>query len=312
MEIVEVSQSGYASVIKSSFHVFGTAEFSGFNEDKCEKVHYLLFKDSKYRLGIIGGVRNNIFLSPFSAPFGGFSYVHEDVRLSYIEEAISVLIKWAKNLSYLAINITLPPFTYQESFLSKCFNCLVRSNFIISKVDLNYSFELVNLNENYIPNIWHNARKNLNRSFSANLNFSHCLDQEGKAEAYEIIRKNREIRGFPLRMSFELVMGTAGIVDANFFLLRNDSDASVASAIVFHVSADIVQVVYWGDLPDFSHLKTMNYLSFKVFEFYKLNNKRIVDIGPSTENSIPNYGLCEFKESIGCDIATKLGLTYNI
>lgn len=27
---------------------------------------------------------------------------------------------------------------------------------------------------------------------------------------------------------------------------------------------------------------------------------KYLDIGPSTENSIPNYGLCDFKESIGC------------
>jgi hypothetical protein len=32
---------------------------------------------------------------------------------------------------------------------------------------------------------------------------------------------------------------------------------------------------------------------------------KFVDIGPSTENSIPNYGLCEFKESIGCTVVNK-------
>ena len=31
----------------------------------------------------------------------------------------------------------------------------------------------------------------------------------------------------------------------------------------------------------------------------------ILDIGPSTENGIPNYGLCEFKESIGCSVTMK-------
>jgi hypothetical protein len=49
----------------------------------------------------------------------------------------------------------------------------------------------------------------------------------------------------------------------------------------------------------------MNFLSYKIFEFYKKTGIRIVDIGPSTENSVPNHGLCEFKESIGCDISTK-------
>jgi hypothetical protein len=30
-----------------------------------------------------------------------------------------------------------------------------------------------------------------------------------------------------------------------------------------------------------------------------------VHIGIATENSVPNYGLCEFKESIGCKMAPK-------
>jgi lipid II:glycine glycyltransferase (peptidoglycan interpeptide bridge formation enzyme) len=67
-----------------------------------------------------------------------------------------------------------------------------------------------------------------------------------------------------------------------------------------------VQVIYWGDIPEFSKYKTMNFLSFNIFEHYKKSGLKIVDIGPSTENSIPNYGLCEFKESIGCSIAAKV------
>ena len=35
-------------------------------------------------------------------------------------------------------------------------------------------------------------------------------------------------------------------------------------------------------------------------------------IGPSTESSIPNYGLCEFKESIGCEINQKFTFSKEI
>ena len=49
----------------------------------------------------------------------------------------------------------------------------------------------------------------------------------------------------------------------------------------------------------------MNFLAYHVFNFYKKNGIKVIDIGPSTENSIPNHGLCEFKESIGCDISPK-------
>jgi len=46
----------------------------------------------------------------------------------------------------------------------------------------------------------------------------------------------------------------------------------------------------------------MNFLSFNVFNYYKDLGIEIIDIGHSTEDSIPNNGLCEFKESIGCSI----------
>ena len=68
MEIVAVDQREYSRIITNPYHIFGSAGFNHVNEAKCDSVHYLLFKDSKYRLGIIGGIRNNVFLSPFSAP----------------------------------------------------------------------------------------------------------------------------------------------------------------------------------------------------------------------------------------------------
>ena len=76
--------------------------------------------------------------------------------------------------------------------------------------------------------------------------------------------------------------------------------------MIFYISSEIVKVVYWGDLSKMSYLKSMNFLSYKIFEFYKNTDVKMVDTGTSSENSIPNIGLCEFKESIGCDVSTKL------
>ena len=49
----------------------------------------------------------------------------------------------------------------------------------------------------------------------------------------------------------------------------------------------------------------MNYLAFSLFSYYFDKGLRILDIGPSTENGTPNYGLCEFKENIGCSVTLK-------
>jgi hypothetical protein len=312
MEILEVDVKGYTDFIISPYHAFGGASFNDLNKHKCDKVFYLLFKNGKYRLGIIGGIRDGIFYSPYSAPFGGFSYISEDIRIQNLEGAVELLEFWAKEKGFSSIKIILPPPIYEGSFIAKQVNCLWRAGFRISGVDLNYSYDLNIFDDNYPEFIWYNARKNLRISLNSGLQFKVCYSEDEKKLAYDIISKNRESRGFPLRMLWQQVYDTVQIISADFFLVTNDKQTPVASAIVFHVSSTIVQVVYWGDIQGYSEIKPMNYLSYKVFEHFKSIGMKAVDIGPSSENSVPNYGLCEFKEGIGCKIDLKYTFTKDL
>ena len=303
MEIVEVTAEQYAEVISKPAQFFNAAAFNAVNAYKCDNVFYLLFKDAKIRLGIIFGVRNNILVSPFSAPFGGFETVNDDIRLQQIDQALETLGNWAKAKNFDGIKIVPPPFFYNPNFLNKMDNCLYRAGFDKANIELNYQFPTAKFDENYESIIWYNAKKNLKRGFQAALIFEK-LDRDNGKQAYDVIAQNRESRGFPLRMTWEQVLETTTVMHADFFVVKKDSDP-VGAAVVFQVSEKTVQVIYWGDLPQFSEYKTMNFLSFNVFKYYKEHGMEMIDIGPSTENSIPNHGLCEFKESIGCDINTK-------
>jgi hypothetical protein len=311
MEILEVSVNEYAEVINTPYHVFGSAAFNNLNRNKCEEVFYLLFREGKYRLGIVVGKRGNSLYSPFSAPFGGYFYISQDIRLQYVEEATGLLKIWASEKGFSSISIILPPQIYEESFVAKQINCLWRNAFAFSVIDLSYSMDLSKFDGSYPDRIWHNARKNLRISMNSGLKFVICYDQTEKGLAYEIIQRNRESHGYPLRMSWQQVGDTVRLIQADFFLVYNDTQSPVASAIIFHVSEAVVQVIYWGDLPGYSEMKSMNFLAYKVFEYYKKSGKKIVDIGPSSEHSVPSYGLCEFKEGIGCRIDPKFTLIYN-
>jgi hypothetical protein len=303
VEVVEVSSSFYSDPFPNAFHVFNSVAFNVLNESKCEKVYYLVFKDSKIRLGIIFGLRNNVLVSPFSAPFGGFLPANGGVKLSQIESSLEALNNWAISKKVDGIRIVSPPFFYNENFLNKIYNCLFRAGFESRNIELNYQFQTHKFNENYQTNIWYNARKNLNRSLQADLSFEK-LDIENGEQAYDVIALNRKERGFPLRMTWEQVSETTAVIPVDFFIV-NKEGTSIAAAIVFHVANQVVQVIYWGDLPQYAECKTMNFLSYKVFQYYKQQGIAIIDIGPSTEDSVPNHGLCEFKESIGCDINIK-------
>lgn len=303
MEILEVTAQSYSAAFPNPTHVFNSSEFNVLNESKCESVYYLLFKDTKVRLGIIFGLRNNLLMSPFSAPFGGFLAISNDIKLYQIDSALAALKTWATEKKADGIRIVSPSFFYHDNFLNKVYNCLYRAGFESSNIELNYHFPTYKYNENYQTDIWYNARKNLKRAFQANFTFEKLEHNNGKV-AYDVIAQNRKERGFPLRMTWGQLSETTAIIPVDFFIVKKE-EVSVAAAVVFHVANQIVQVIYWGDLPQYAEFKTMNFLSFQVFQYYKQQGIAIIDIGPSTEDSIPNNGLCEFKESIGCDISIK-------
>ena len=304
MEILEVTPEVFDDNFPKPIHIFNSGAFTKLNESRFEKVFYLIFKDTKVRLGIIFGLKDQVLLSPFSASFGGFELVNDDIKLYQIDAALESLTKWASIQKISGIKMIPPPFFYKEDFSAKIINCLYRSGFETKNIELNYHFQTSHLSETYLQDIWYNAKKNLKKANSFGLVFEK-LDSSQGILAYNVIAQNRSQRGFPLRLTWEQLNKTMTVIQMDFFLVKSSKE-TIGAAIVYYMTPDIVRVIYWGDLPEFSECKTMNFLSFKLFNYYKEQGIKMIDIGHSTVDSIPNNGLCEFKESIGCSI----GLLY--
>ena len=308
MELIELSAEDYGGLFDDATSCYGTHEFNELNTEKCENLYYLCVRNKKFRMGVVGGRVDGVFASPFSAPFGGFVFTRDHMHLNCIDEAITMFVDWVRDHGFTKIKIVLPPLIYDETIVSKVTNSLFRAGFIIENVDLNYYLSLDIFDENYTSAIQYSARKNMKKAMSQNLLFIQCQKEDEKMLAYDIIRKNRAERGFPLKMSMVEVMTTSGIIKSDFFLVKDQNKVPVAAAIVFHVTDSIVQVIYWGGLPEYNHLRSINYLAFMLFDFYKVAGKKIVDIGPSSDKSVPNFGLCDFKESLGCQVVPKMSM----
>lgn len=307
MQIIKIDSKEYKNYFKLTYHIYNSVEFSELNKVKAEELYYFIFKDSKVRLGIILGKRDGILYSPFSAPFGGFSPMKDHISIDFIDNSILLLQDYASNHN-LSIKVSIPPVIYSKDFISKTINSFIRSKFKIAYCDINYSIDIDNI-EDYKSIIWRNARKNLNNSKKYNLEFKIALSFEEIKLAYSVIKENREYKGYPLRMQLNSVLDTIKVVKSDFFNLYFEG-ISIASAQIFYVGNDVVQVIYWGDKPGYEHIRPMNFLACKVFEYYKSIGIKHIDIGPSSENGIPNYGLCDFKESIGCSITNKFSFLY--
>lgn len=306
MEIQRITASEYEKLFPTPYHIFNSVAFSELNKDKCEDLHYLIFKSSKIKLGIILGERDGLLLSPFSAPYGGFSF-NRHVDVDSYDEAVVELKKYVQLIGR-TVKIALPPCFYSDSHITKSFSALIRGGGKVLFTDINDHYPISNF-ANFEEHLQRNAKKNFHNSQNQGFHFEKldASNEKDIARAYSVIKQNRESRGFPLHMSLKAVCDTAKIIHADFFVMSYEG-IDVASAQVFHVAKDICQVIYWGDIPDYSHLRVMNYFTYKVFEYYFKLGIKILDIGISTEFGEPNYGLCEFKESIGCEASLKFTL----
>lgn len=305
MNIIEVDEKGYQEKIKKDFCAFSTVQFQKTNIKKVERVRYFLFENGKTYYGICIGEKNRQWISPFSAPFNLFTEIKHTSRISVFQEVIRLLKEKAVEEKIKKLKFTLPPLFYDFRNIVYWENAFLSNGFKIENYDINYQFDLRRISIDYEKYIARNARKNLHIALKSNLEFCHCETESGIIEAYKVIAENRLEKGYPLRMSLEQVLKTIEIVTADFFLVKKDN-ISIAAAQVFRITPTVAQVIYWGDIRKYTEFKPINFLAYNLIQFYLREGYHYLDIGPSTENSVPNLGLCEFKESIGCDVSPKL------
>lgn len=302
MEISSISSKKYSDKFPEIKMGFNKVHFVESNIKKTEKVFYLIFGNLKTQCGLIAGLNEGTLKIPFSAPYSNFSF-KKSLKINVIEECLEQLKEFSKSNNVDNIIFTPPPQSHDPIFLSKLFIAFRNKGWQIKYSEINYYFE-TNKVEKHLALISRSGRKNLKKANSSNLSFEQVTSSEKIKKAYSIIKINRASKNYDLKLSYKEVVNTSNIIKTDFFIVYFKKKP-VASAIIFHVTKKIAQVIYWGDLPDYSQYRPINYLSDQLMKYYSNQSIEILDVGPSSVNGIPNYGLCEFKESIGCTMSLR-------
>lgn len=289
--LVSVSPDEYARLFPTPSTVFGSAAFNMLNSPRAERVEFLAGLDvsGSAEMGLIAGLRDNMWRSPFSAPMATLSW-RRDLRLATVADFMS---RVKEKLSDAPLRLTLPPEFIAPDMLAKIAGTAIN---MASKVivEYNYHYEL-SLTADFKSHLKPNARNKYNRALKENFMF----EITDLSRAYAVIAANRRAKGYYLAMSLADMEATSALIDIDAFLLRH-KDNDVAAAIVYTIAPGIAHVVYWGDVPGFEQMRPMNLLPYHVFRHYYNLGYRIVNIGTSSTDGVPNHGLCDFKESIGC------------
>lgn len=307
MKLQIVNSKQFSSKINEFPTIYHTVEFNEFNKHKCDEIIYVLFKDSKYRGGIILGRQSDKALSPFSAPFGGLVLL-KNSKPSELILILQELYAKLKELGLREVTITIPPIFYNSSLYSLIVHSFFSNGVNPFKVDINHHLDIQNTS-NLSKLFNRNARRNLRTISKADYKFSRATTMDEAYKAYKTLEMNRESKNRELKLSFDESIQNLGFINGCYFLIKYHSTV-VCSALVHEVCPKVAQVVYWGHNPNHFNSSIIYLLVLKVFEFYKSKGIEFLDIGPCSQNSKVDEGLFFFKTSIGCK--TSLKYTFNL
>lgn len=306
MTVIELTPKRFDADFRRAATIFDTTRFANLNAHKVDEVLYLgIYRDedaTRPLLGLITGRRGHNLYAPFSAPFAMMRF-NACPSLELTFEAIGALKLYLKRNNY-SLQWTLPPAIYGGTLNAMLTGVLEATGArkLYSNFNQHFPADKAHIFEESLES---RVRNKLRTARRRGL-YTKEIDPADFKEAYAVILANRLEHGYPLRMSAEDVEKTIRIVPARFFVTVDPIEGNIAACQAFRTADDVWQIIYWGDRTEFSRLRPMNLLANDVISALCADPAiNSVDIGPSSEDGVPNFGLAEFKASIGCEMLMK-------
>lgn len=292
--LIEVSESEYYNLFHIDPHPFISKDFIALNSHKVSSVRRLVDSDEKARIGLIAGQKDDTLLSPFSAPFGGFHFRKDNQYIGEIESFIKGLQDFIRYENLKEIQIVFPPDIYHVSFNTKVVNTMLRSGFVMATPDITNWVDLTNFSGQFQDR---KAGAYYRQAIRNNLTFKILSDNPEQRIGYDIICENRKTFNRPIFMQFDDLKQVEELWPVDYFGVYEERGDMIAAAVFYRGIEGITQGIFIGDTLQGRKLRSLDFLLFNIYNYYKSLKIFAIDFGISSENGIPNEGLLRFKES---------------
>jgi hypothetical protein len=244
------------------------------------------------------------FRSPIKGTYGGYEFL-ETLPGSLAEVFILKTLAVLEGHRLSPIEIVTAPFCYGYPEASAVHNILVRAGFTDQVPEMNFHRE-VRLDEKFSDRVNRGNVKRLRKAVERKLSFS-LLERSQHEEAYRLIADNRQRRGFPMTMSWAQLRDMEHAFPQRVhFMAALDGERMVASSVCIDVRADILYVFYWADAEDQQQLSPVTFLAQEIYGYCQQRGYRLMDLGISTDEGLPNWGLVGYKENLGFSASLKV------
>lgn len=307
MKATRLLPEEYGRIFPSPLLVYDSVSFSELNRSKCDDLHYIVLSDerSKMRLGVILGEKDGMLRTPFSAPFGCIEETRPQ-HISYYTEAVNAIRNYAGAMG-CSVRMTLPPYIYgMRSQINKQYLAALNAGAKLLYTDYSYAMPLTPYMD-VEKRLSAPSRRNYKTSQKACLTCRRydSMDVGALEEAYRIVTINHETRGYPVHMSLENLKATIDHVVKGSVYIVTHNGKSIAASINYHYENGIVQLIYWGNIPEAAEVRPMNHIAFVMANDFAHDGYRWFDLGPASIDGVPDEGLCFFKDGLGFELLPK-------
>ncbi|MCH8317733.1 MAG: GNAT family N-acetyltransferase [Bacteroidetes bacterium] len=269
-------------------------------------------------------VDGNAGCSPYKSSFGSVEF-DSTLSLENLNAFIEKINKWAVEKRLKSLVIKSYPFCYAPENSILLTNCFINQGYKIVNAELNQHIQISDLKFEILDLFHLSEKRRLKKCEKAGFTFQQeicsgrafCRDVACNVSTkcpsitlknvYEFVKKARKRQGHPLTMSYEALaeMFHHFPNEYQIFTVR-DKENIAALTVTIKINKKILYNFYPADSHQYKNFSPMVMLVKGLYDHCVKNGFKLLDLGISTVNSKPNYGLINFKKNIGAENSLKL------
>ena len=245
-----------------------------------------------------------VFRSPRLGTFGSFDF-REPPCIELVELFADEAERALRERGATQVTIISPPFAHRPELSHLVFLALHNRGYRATPHSLNQSVRLDD--RPFSARVDADGRRRLARARELGFEARRLASLTELSDAYQLILENTQRKGYTLSMTWDGIRELREIFGDRIYgfgVFRGTQPA--AASITIRVSRDVVYVFYWCDAAGFSGVSPIVLLAETIYDHARAEGARWMDIGTSTNDGAPNYGLIHFKRNLGCEASLKL------
>ncbi len=239
--------------------------------------------------------------NPLLAPYGGISF-HPSLSGKWVDEFVSKLVETLIKLGVEEINLKTFPTVYNPEVAGKQQYALAQTGFKMVKVDPHWVLSLTEttFEDQLVSSEYKRRLRKLEREEFV---FKNDMNPELIFDFIVQCRNERDYRFSMTKSTFTKYQQHIPGQMHTFGVLKEGK--LTAAALCFRVNDEIMYDFSHAHLRSFDSYSPVLLLMSGMYEFGLKNGVKLIDLGSSSLNNLPNYPLISFKESVGAIISPK-------